>query len=69
LYFDIFSALPESPRWLVSKGHYDEAEKILRQIAKKNKHSFDLIAYQRLVQEDKTVINHSREINGIILIV
>ncbi|CAF2083479.1 unnamed protein product [Rotaria magnacalcarata] len=45
--------LPESPRWLISKGYYDEAEKILRQIAKTNNNNFDSIAYQRLVTEEK----------------
>ncbi|CAF3367192.1 unnamed protein product [Rotaria socialis] len=45
--------LSESPRWLISKGYYDEAEKILRQIAKTNNNNFDSIAYQRLVTEEK----------------
>ncbi|CAF3399488.1 unnamed protein product [Rotaria sp. Silwood1] len=45
--------LPESPRWLISKGYYDEAEKILRRIAKTNKNSFDSIAYQHLVTEER----------------
>ncbi|CAF0825598.1 unnamed protein product [Rotaria sordida] len=45
--------LPESPRWLISKGYYDEAEKILRRIAKTNKNSFNSITYQRLVAEEK----------------
>jgi hypothetical protein len=52
-----FSLLPESPRWLISKGYYDEAEKLLRQIAKINDNTFDSIAYQRLVTEEKKVIS------------
>lgn len=56
LIYSNFSVLPESPRWLISKGHYDQAEKILRQIAKRNNNSFDSIAYQRLVTEEKKVI-------------
>jgi hypothetical protein len=56
-----FSILPESPRWLISKGHYDKAEKILRRIAKTNKNTFDSIAYQRLVTAEKKVINYNRK--------
>jgi len=56
-----FSILPESPRWLISKGHYDKAEKILCRIAKTNKNTFDSIAYQRLVTAEKKVINYNRK--------
>ncbi|CAF0816976.1 unnamed protein product [Adineta ricciae] len=41
--------LPESPRWLLSKGHYEHAERILRRIASQNKRHFDPDAYERLV--------------------
>jgi hypothetical protein len=51
-----FSILPESPRWLVSKGHYEHAERIFRRIAKTNKTYFDSAAYERFVKEDKMVI-------------
>lgn len=53
------SLLPESPRWLISRGHYDRAEKLLREIAKQNKNNFDSIAYQRLVTEERKVIAHA----------
>jgi len=50
-----FSILPESPRWLVSKGRFDEAEIILRHIATVNKRIFDSDAYGKL-KEHETVI-------------
>jgi hypothetical protein len=56
----LISVLPESSRWLVSKGRYDEAEKILRQIAKTNKMDFDSVSYQRLVAEEKKVTASAR---------
>lgn len=50
-----FSILPESPRWMISKGLFEEAEKLLRQIAKVNGNHFDSDAYQRLVNAEKYV--------------
>ena len=49
------SILPESPRWLVSKQRYEDAELIFRHIAEKNKTHFDPETYQRFVREDKKV--------------
>ena len=49
------SILPESPRWLISKGHYEHAERILRRIAKKNGKNFDSTEYQRLINAEKQV--------------
>ncbi|CAF1264627.1 unnamed protein product [Adineta steineri] len=45
--------LPESPRWLISNGHYEHAERILRRIGKRNKKNFDSVAYQKLIQTEQ----------------
>jgi hypothetical protein len=49
------SILPESPRWLVAKQRYDDAESLLNHIAEKNKKHFDRTVYQQFVTEDKKV--------------
>ncbi|UJR36301.1 hypothetical protein I4U23_029030 [Adineta vaga] len=61
--------LPESPRWMISKGHYDKAEKVLRHIAKVNQKDFDSIAYQRLITEEKKrqAVSHEKHHGCIIL--
>ncbi|CAF4584025.1 unnamed protein product [Rotaria sp. Silwood1] len=48
-----YFVLPESPRWLISKGHYEHAERILRRIAKENGSFFDSMAYDHLINEEK----------------
>ncbi len=53
--FILFSVLPESPRWLISKGHFDEAERVLRRIAVNNKRNFDRDAYQQVKDEQEKV--------------
>jgi hypothetical protein len=56
--FKYSSVLPESARWMMSKGHYNKAEKLLRHIAKKNRRSFDEEAFERLKNEQEKVNKH-----------
>lgn len=53
--FVLYSILPESPRWLISKGDFTKAEKLLRTIAQVNGKDFDSIAYEQLVNTEKIV--------------
>jgi hypothetical protein len=55
-----FSILPESPRWLISKQRYHDAELIFQHIAEKNNTHFDPTTYQRFVDEDKKVTTKAR---------
>lgn len=54
--FCFISILPESPRWLISKGHYEHAERVLRRIANTNGKQFDQTKFNRLVYEEKKVL-------------
>ncbi len=55
----IFSVLPESARWMISKGHYKQAEELLRKIAKTNKRTFDEEAFQQMKNEQEKVNNRN----------
>lgn len=46
-----FSLLPESPRWLMSKGKFDRGEEVLRNIAKINHRTFDEELFNRFKRE------------------
>ncbi|CAF1090665.1 unnamed protein product [Adineta steineri] len=48
-----YFVLPESARWMISKGHYKQAELLLRKIAKTNDRTFDEEAFQQLIDEQQ----------------
>ncbi|CAF0749054.1 unnamed protein product [Didymodactylos carnosus] len=53
--------LPESPRWMVSKGKFDEAEKSLRSIAATNQRKFDDEAFEQLKLEQKKIMHNKTQ--------
>jgi hypothetical protein len=53
----LFSVLPESARWMISKGYYARAEQLLRQMAETNRRPFDAEAFAQLKQTQEKVMN------------
>ncbi|CAF3391713.1 unnamed protein product [Rotaria sp. Silwood1] len=64
-YIFFYFILPESPRWLVSKGRFDDAEKILRHIATQNKRDFDQNAFQQMKEEQEKNMSSKQHQEGI----
>ncbi|CAF4133395.1 unnamed protein product, partial [Rotaria sp. Silwood2] len=60
-YMFFYFILPESPRWLISTGRFDEGEKILQNIAKINNRVFNIDAYKKL--KDEQIKNMSEKKN------
>ncbi|CAF3655008.1 unnamed protein product [Rotaria socialis] len=48
-----YFVLPESPRWMISKGYYKQAGELLRKIAKKNKKTFNEESFKELIAEQE----------------
>ncbi|XP_012934953.1 organic cation transporter protein [Aplysia californica] len=53
LLLSYFFLVPESPRWLVSRGRYEEARVILQKVAKMNRKTFPTVLYEKMVEEEK----------------
>ncbi|CAF0928905.1 unnamed protein product [Rotaria sordida] len=64
-YIFFYFILPESPRWLISKGRFDEGEKILRHIAKINNRVFNNDAYKKLKDEQIKNMSEKNHQQGI----
>ncbi|CAF4076424.1 unnamed protein product, partial [Rotaria sordida] len=58
--------LPESTRWLLVKGQYQQVEKLLRKIAKTNKRTFDKEAFQRMKTEQEKNTTNTAQKTGIL---
>ncbi|CAF0776174.1 unnamed protein product [Adineta steineri] len=61
-----YFVLPESARWMISKGHYKQAEELFRKIAKTNKRIFNEEAFEQLKNEQEKTRTTDTEKVGVL---
>ena len=49
--------MTESPRWLISKGHFKKAEKVIRKVARVNKKDLSDDFFDNMQLEKQNVIH------------
>ncbi|CAM4769607.1 unnamed protein product [Rotaria magnacalcarata] len=60
-----YFVLPESPRWMISKGYYKQAGELLRIIAKKNKKTFNEESFKKLIVEQEKNTTNKPVVTGV----
>ncbi|XP_054752659.1 organic cation transporter protein-like isoform X2 [Lytechinus pictus] len=66
--FIFFIWLPESPRWLISMGQYEKAERVIKRFAKVNKVDLPKPVFSKDFIEEQDKIRKARKPNGLDLI-